>query len=84
MGFADAARAEVLLLNDLGTPAAELRNDPLVAAIAAAADPDLALTGMARLFAAAARNGATQTRPPPPARTPCAPRSAPSRISASG
>ena len=59
MGFADAARAEVLLLNDLGTPAAELRNDPVVAAIAAAADPDLALTGMARLFAAAARNGGT-------------------------
>ena len=52
MGFADAARAEVLLLNDLGTPAAELRTDPLVAAIAAAADPDLALTGLARLFAA--------------------------------
>ncbi len=59
MGFADAARAEILLLNDLGTPAAELRNDPVVAAIAAAADPDLALTGMARLFAAAAGNGAT-------------------------
>ena len=58
MGFADAARAEVLLLNDLGTPAAELRTDPVVAAIAAAADPDLALTGMARLFAAVARNGA--------------------------
>ncbi len=54
MGFADAARAEVLLLNDLGTPAAELRTDPVVAAIAAAADPDLALTGMARLFGATA------------------------------
>ena len=54
MGFADAARAEVLLLNDLGTPAAELRTDSVVAAIAAAADPDLALTGMARLFAATA------------------------------
>jgi [glutamine synthetase] adenylyltransferase / [glutamine synthetase]-adenylyl-L-tyrosine phosphorylase len=59
MGFADAARAELLLLNDLGTPAAELRADPVVAAIAAAADPDLALIGMARLFAAAGRNGAT-------------------------
>ena len=58
MGFADAARAEVLLLNDLGTPAAELRTDPVVAAIAAAADPDLALTGMARLFAATARKDA--------------------------
>ncbi len=54
MGFADAARAEVLLLNDLGTPAAELRTDSVVAAIAAAADPDLALTGMARLFGATA------------------------------
>jgi [glutamine synthetase] adenylyltransferase / [glutamine synthetase]-adenylyl-L-tyrosine phosphorylase len=58
MGFADAARAEVLLLNELDLPAGELRTDPLVAAIAAAADPDLALTGTARLFAAAARNGA--------------------------
>ena len=67
MGFADAARAEVLLLNDLGTPAAELRTDPVVAAIAAAADPDLALTGMARLFAAVARSGChpQQGRRPP-------------------
>ena len=72
MGFADAARAELLLLNDLGTPAAELRTDPLVAAIAAAADPDLALTGMAGCSA------------PPAARMPCAPRSAPSRTSATG
>ena len=62
MGFADAARAEVLLLNDLGTPAAELRTDPVVAAIAAAADPDLALTGMARLFAAVARSGASHNK----------------------
>ena len=60
MGFADAARAEVLLINDLDLPAGELRTDPLVGAIAAAADPDLALTGMARLFAAVARNGANQ------------------------
>jgi glutamate-ammonia-ligase adenylyltransferase len=52
MGFADAARAEFLLLGDLGANADELRSDPLVAAVAAAADPDLALTGMARLFAA--------------------------------
>ena len=54
MGFADAARAELLLLNDLGMTAAELRTDPVATAIAAAADPDLALTGMARLFGAAA------------------------------
>ncbi len=53
MGFADAARAEFLLLGDLGAAADELRSDPLVAAVAAAADPDLALTGLARLFAAA-------------------------------
>ncbi|MGD0238759.1 MAG: bifunctional [glutamine synthetase] adenylyltransferase/[glutamine synthetase]-adenylyl-L-tyrosine phosphorylase [Streptosporangiaceae bacterium] len=52
MGFADAARAESLILDDLGTTVAELRSDPLVAAVAAAADPDLALTGLARLFAA--------------------------------
>ena len=58
MGFADAARAELLLLNDLGTTAAELRTDPLVTAIAAAADPDLALAGLARLFAAATRKDA--------------------------
>ncbi len=52
MGFADAARAELLLLGDLGATAAELRSDPLVSAVAAAADPDLALTGLARLFEA--------------------------------
>jgi len=55
MGFADAARAERLLLGDLGLTEADLRTDPLVAAIAAAADPDLALTGLTRLFDAAAR-----------------------------
>src|SRR6516164_8359257 len=53
MGFADPARAEPLLLADLGMTAAELRTDPLVSAIAAAADPDLALAGLARLFGAA-------------------------------
>ncbi len=61
MGFADAARAELLLLQDLGTPSAELRTDPVVAAIAAAADPDLALAGMARLFGAAARKDALRS-----------------------
>ena len=54
MGFADPARAERLLLTDLGVSAAELRTDPLVTAIAAAADPDLAVIGLARLFGAAA------------------------------
>ncbi|MDQ2815254.1 MAG: bifunctional [glutamine synthetase] adenylyltransferase/[glutamine synthetase]-adenylyl-L-tyrosine phosphorylase [Actinomycetota bacterium] len=50
MGFADAARAERLLLTDLGITAAELRTDVLVTALAAVADPDLALTGLARIF----------------------------------
>jgi [glutamine synthetase] adenylyltransferase / [glutamine synthetase]-adenylyl-L-tyrosine phosphorylase len=53
MGFADAARAERLLLTDLGLAEDELKGDPLLAALAAAADPDLALTGLARLFGAA-------------------------------
>jgi glutamate-ammonia-ligase adenylyltransferase len=50
MGFADAARAERLLLTDLGSNTAELDSDVIVAALAAAADPDLALTGLARIF----------------------------------
>ena len=54
MGFADPAWAEPLLLADLGMTAAELRTDPLVTAIAAVADPDLALAGLARLFGATA------------------------------
>src|SRR5215831_9933887 len=54
MGFADPARAESLLLTELGMAAAELRSDPLVTAAAAAADPDLAVAGLARLFGAAA------------------------------
>ncbi len=54
MGFADAARAERLLLTDVGVTAAELNSDVIVAALAAAADPDLALTGLARISSAAA------------------------------
>ena len=68
MGFADAARAERLLRTDLGGteldgvdrgagtdygPADGLTADPVLAALAAAADPDLALTGLARLYGAA-------------------------------
>ncbi len=58
MGFADAARAERLLLTDLGGTdpdgaGSEPDADPLLTALAGAADPDLALTGLARLFAAA-------------------------------
>jgi [glutamine synthetase] adenylyltransferase / [glutamine synthetase]-adenylyl-L-tyrosine phosphorylase len=57
LGFADAARAERLLLTDLGIDAegmgSEPGADPLLTALAAAADPDLALTGLARVFGAA-------------------------------
>jgi len=54
LGFADAARAERLLLTDLGgigPDGAESNpaTDPLLTALAAAADPDLALTGLARV-----------------------------------
>ena len=54
LGFADAARAERLLRTDLGgigPDGAETdpATDPLVTALAAAADPDLALTGLARV-----------------------------------
>src|SRR5580693_10239705 len=53
MGFADAARAERLLLTDLGGTAEDLTTDAVLTALAAAADPDLALTGLARVFGAA-------------------------------
>ena len=54
MGFADAARAERLLITDLGLAAAQLKTDVVVTALAAVADPDLALTGLARIFDVAA------------------------------
>ena len=56
LGFADAARAERLLLTDLGGTGAGSASgsDPLLTALAAAADPDLALTGLARVLGAAA------------------------------
>src|ERR1700683_110324 len=62
MGFADAARAERLLLTDLGGteldgdghgPGDGAEADAVGAALPAAADPDLALTGLARLYGAA-------------------------------
>jgi hypothetical protein len=66
MGFADAARAERLLRTDLAAlrlpggdhdrhepDGAGDRADPVLAALAAAPDPDLALTGLARVFGAA-------------------------------
>jgi len=54
LGFADAARAERLLLTDLGGlgpdgAESDPASDPLLTALAAAADPDLALTGLARV-----------------------------------
>jgi [glutamine synthetase] adenylyltransferase / [glutamine synthetase]-adenylyl-L-tyrosine phosphorylase len=48
MGFADTARAERLLTDDLGLDAAG-RDADVLAALAAAADPDLALSSLARL-----------------------------------
>ncbi|HYB49153.1 MAG TPA: bifunctional [glutamine synthetase] adenylyltransferase/[glutamine synthetase]-adenylyl-L-tyrosine phosphorylase, partial [Streptosporangiaceae bacterium] len=57
MGFADASRAERLLLADLGGTDLSGTGDgaeTVLAALAAAADPDLALTGLARVFEAAA------------------------------
>ncbi len=58
LGFADAARAERLLLTDLGGIDADGADDdpgsdPLLTALSAAADPDLALIGLARVFGAA-------------------------------
>jgi [glutamine synthetase] adenylyltransferase / [glutamine synthetase]-adenylyl-L-tyrosine phosphorylase len=48
MGFADTARAQRLLTEDLGLDAVG-RDADVLAAFAAAADPDLALTSLARL-----------------------------------
>jgi [glutamine synthetase] adenylyltransferase / [glutamine synthetase]-adenylyl-L-tyrosine phosphorylase len=48
MGFADTARAQRLLTEDLGLDAAG-RDADVLAALAAAADPDLALSSLARL-----------------------------------
>jgi len=58
MGFADAARAERLLTDLGGTDVASsedgLKAETVLTALAAAADPDLALTGLARVFEATA------------------------------
>jgi glutamate-ammonia-ligase adenylyltransferase len=61
IGFADASRAERLLLDDLGGTPEGLTSDVLVSALAAAADPDLALTGLSRLLGAAADPGGLRT-----------------------
>jgi [glutamine synthetase] adenylyltransferase / [glutamine synthetase]-adenylyl-L-tyrosine phosphorylase len=59
LGFADPARAAQLVTSDLrldvdsgerpGVPGAQGRDETVLAAIAAAADPDLALAGLARI-----------------------------------
>ena len=59
LGFADPARAAQLVTSDLrldvdsgerpGVPGAQGRDEPVLAAIAGAADPDLALAGLARI-----------------------------------
>jgi [glutamine synthetase] adenylyltransferase / [glutamine synthetase]-adenylyl-L-tyrosine phosphorylase len=58
MGFADAARAERLLADLGGTDLASSEDgqtaETVLTALAAAADPDLALTGLARVFEATA------------------------------
>jgi glutamate-ammonia-ligase adenylyltransferase len=61
LGFADASRAERLLLEDLGGTADGLRTDVLVTSLAAAADPDLALSGLSRILNAAGDPGALLT-----------------------
>ena len=48
MGFTDTARAQRLLTEDLGLDTAAADSD-LIAGLAAAADPDLALASLARL-----------------------------------
>ena len=49
MGFADAARAERLVSEDLALDAGGRATRTLLAALAAAADPDLALATLARM-----------------------------------
>ncbi len=65
MGFADVARAQRQLA-DLGVT----DDDPLLAAIAAAADPDLALDGLTRIAERIATRAAGR---PPPRTAPTAP-----------
>src|ERR1700761_5979405 len=52
MGFADAGKAEKLITADLGLDPGDSRDETVLAAIASAADPDLALTGLSRLAGA--------------------------------
>jgi glutamate-ammonia-ligase adenylyltransferase len=55
MGFADAAGAEKLITAELGLdldPTGQGRDEAVLAAIAGAADPDLAVTGLSRLAGA--------------------------------
>src|SRR5579859_1192330 len=62
LGFADPARAEVLLTGDLATdPGAP--EDALIDALASAADPDLALAALARMPRDAGLTGALEEDP---------------------
>jgi glutamate-ammonia-ligase adenylyltransferase len=62
MGFADAAKAEKLITADLGLDLSEGRDETVLAAIAGAADPDLALAGLARLAGAEQGEDAVDVR----------------------
>jgi glutamate-ammonia-ligase adenylyltransferase len=62
MGFADAAKAEKLITADLGLDLSEGRDETVLAAIAGAADPDLALTGLSRLVGAEQGEDAADVR----------------------
>ena len=64
MGFADTARAQRLLTEDLGLDAAtDAADAEVLEALAAAADPDLALAGLARMNPGPALRAALRTDP---------------------
>ena len=61
LGFADTARAQALLTGDLGLDVTGA-DAPLTEALAASADPDLALAALARMAPDAARGRRLQRR----------------------
>src|ERR1700761_1952259 len=63
MGFADAGKAEKLITADLGLDPGDSRDETVLAAIASAADPDLALTGLSRLAGAEQGEDGADVRP---------------------
>src|ERR1700759_2676592 len=64
MGFADAGQAEKLITADLGLDPGDDRDETVLAAIAGAADPALALTGLSRPGGAEAGEDAAAVRAP--------------------